>query len=73
MFIFKSKPVNGTKQAKCRSDRIEGHPTTRIKQSYCYATPSSKNAKDFLINHLIPTLPFNIKSIQVDGGSENED
>ena len=45
-------------------------PTTRIKQSYCYATPSSKNAKDFLINHLIPTLPFNIKSIQVDGGSE---
>ena len=45
-------------------------PTTRIKQSYCYATPSSKNAKDFLINHLIPALPFNIKSIQVDGGSE---
>ena len=45
-------------------------PTTRIKQSYCYATPSSKNAKDFLINHLIPTLPFNIKSIQVDGESE---
>ena len=45
-------------------------PTTRIKQSYCYATPSSKNTKDFLINYLIPTLPFNIKSIQVDGGSE---
>ena len=53
-----------------RTERSEGHPTTRIKQSYCYATPSSKNAKDFLINHLIPTLPFNIKSIQVDGGSE---
>ena len=57
---------------KVRTERSEGHPTTRIKQSYCYATPSSKNAKDFLINHLIPTLPFNIKSIQVDGGSENE-
>ena len=55
---------------KVRTERSEGHPTTRIKQSYCYATPSSKNAKDFLINHLIPTLPFNIKSIQVDGGSE---
>ena len=55
-----------------RTERSEGHPTTRIKQSYCYATPSSKNAKDFLINHLIPALPFNIKSIQVDGGSENE-
>ena len=53
-----------------RTERSEGHPTTRIKQSYCYATPSSKNAKDFLINHLIPTLPFNIKSIQVDGESE---
>ena len=53
-----------------RTERSEGHPTTRIKQSYCYATPSSKNAKDFLINHLIPTLPFNIKSIQVDGGFE---
>ena len=53
-----------------RTERSEGHPTTRIKQSYCYATPSSKNAKDFLINHLIPALPFNIKSIQVDGGSE---
>ena len=52
------------------AERSDGHPTTRIKQSYCYATPSSKNAKDFLINHLIPTLPFNIKSIQVDGGSE---
>lgn len=55
---------------KVRTERSEGHPTTRIKQSYCYATPSSKNAKDFLLNHLIPTLPFNIKSIQVDGGSE---
>ena len=47
--------------------------TTRIKSSYIYRTATSKNAKDFLINHLIPTLPFNIKSIQVDGGSENED
>ena len=44
--------------------------TTRIKSSYIYRTATSKNAKDFLINHLIPTLPFNIKSIQVDGGSE---
>ena len=46
--------------------------TTRIKSSYIYRTATSKNAKDFLINHLIPTLPFNIKSIQVDGGSENK-
>ena len=44
--------------------------TTRIKSSYIYRTAT--NAKDFLINHLIPTLPFNIKSIQVDGGSKNE-
>ena len=44
--------------------------TTRIKSSYIYRTAT--NAKDFLINHLIPTLPFNIKSIQVDGSSKNE-
>ena len=46
--------------------------TTRIKSSYIYRTATSKNAKDFLIIHLIPTLPFKIKSIQVDGGSENK-
>ena len=45
-------------------------PYTRILVSKLYSSPNSKNAKDFLINHLIPTLPFNIKSIQVDGGSE---
>ena len=45
-------------------------PTTRIKSSYIYRTANSKNAKDFLINHLISTLPFKVKSIQVDGGSE---
>ena len=55
---------------KVRAERSEDHATTRIKSSYIYRTAT--NAKDFLINHLIPTLPFNIKSIQVDGGSENE-
>ena len=55
-----------------RTERSEGHPYTRILVSKLYPSPNSKNAKDFLINHLIPTLPFNIKSIQVDGGSENE-
>ena len=57
---------------KVRNERSEDHATTRIKFSYIYRTATSKNAKDFLTNHLIPTLPFNIKSIQVDGGSENE-
>jgi transposase InsO family protein len=45
-------------------------PITRIKTSYCYSTATSKNARDFLLNHLIPSLPFGVKSIQVDGGSE---
>ena len=55
-----------------RNERREDHATTRIKSSYIYRTATSKNAKDFLINHLIPTLPFKVKSIQVDDGSENE-
>ena len=47
-------------------------PYTRILVSKLYPSPNSKNAKDFLINHLISTLPFKVKSIQVDGGSENK-
>lgn len=43
---------------------------TRIKISYCYNSATSRNAKDFLINRLIKELPFTVKSIQVDGGSE---
>jgi transposase len=45
-------------------------PITRIKTSYCYSSATSKNTKEFLLKKLIPNLPFPIKSIQVDGGSE---
>lgn len=37
--------------------------------SYCYTQASSKTAKDFLIK-LITSLPFRIKAIQTDNGSE---
>jgi transposase InsO family protein len=45
-------------------------PFTRILISQLYPSPNSRNAKDFLINKVLKQLPFLIKSIQVDGGSE---
>lgn len=45
-------------------------PFTRILISQLYPSPNSKNAKHFLLEKVIKQLPFPIKSIQVDGGSE---
>lgn len=44
-------------------------PHTKMAFQMVYKAATSKNAADFL-KHVIKSLPFKVKSIQVDGGSE---